>query len=215
MTEIDVSSLRTQKDIKVYTRKILEKIGICTNIKNSFPTYYIFFTKFLFPRHPEYPHKFHKMLNLGIRYNKVFKKQKEVYIINKDNTTDSVSVMKKCISGKKSDNLTIAMRNSITPQIIVYKNQFEKLQCTLCENSDNIQVDHHKPQFIELKNTFLDQYCGEIPTSFDDNNFNSKIFSQSENDDNFKNSWINFHKNNAILRLLCRTCNLTRKKAKI
>lgn len=207
----DYTSLKTQKQIRTFTREIVNTIGICNDIKNEYPEYYKYFTTFLFPRHTEYPDKFVCMVNIGIRNNKVFQ-NKEVYIIKDDSSIDDVSVMRNCVTGKKADNLTIAMRNTIYPQIEEFKENCENLNCVICGSDKNPHIDHYEPQFIELKKIFLDKVDLKLPTKFDDNSFNGKIFTTSDN--MFEKEWYEFHKKNATLRVLCQKCNLTRKKAK-
>ena len=49
-----------------------------------------------------------------------------------------------------------------------------------------------------------------IPTTFDDNYYNSAVFKKE--DKVFENEWIEYHMNNCLLRCLCKNCNLTRER---
>lgn len=209
MTEFN--NLKTQKKIKEYTRNIIYKIGLCDDIKNKYNYEYKYFTNFLFPRHISYPDKFIDMINIGIRKNKKFNNL-EVYIIKKNDIIDSVSVIKNCISRKKPNNLSIAMRNSIYPQIKNYKNSLLIHKCINCDSIENIQIDHFNQEFIDLQKTFLELTILKIPDSFDDNEWNSKIF--KKDDEYFEKEWYLYHKNKANLQPLCKKCNLTKKKSK-
>ena len=118
------TELNTNKKIKEYTRNIIDDVEICDNIKDKYPNYFDYFTTFLFPRHYNYPNKFINMVNIGIKTNPKFNNL-EVYIIKEDDTIEDVSALSKCVTGKKSDNVTIAMRNAIDPQIKKYRSKFK------------------------------------------------------------------------------------------
>lgn len=206
----DYNNLKTQKQIKEYTRVVIDDIGICDDVKENHPKYYNYLTTFLFPRHTAYPEKFINMKNIGIRKNKLFKNL-EVYIIKNDGSVDDVSVMRNCVSGKKANNLSNAMRNSIYPQIKDFKDNIPELKCVDCGSIKNIHIDHDKPQFIDLQKKFIEYSGLDIPTQFDDNEWNGKIFRNIDND--FETKWNKYHKDNANLQPLCEKCNLTKKKS--
>jgi len=207
---MDYSILKTQKKVKEYTREIIERIGICNNIKEEYETEYNYFIEFLFPRHYEYPEKFENIENIGIQYNPYFRNQKELIIIKTNGEIDNVSALNYCVTGKKGNDIISAMRDSITNQILYYRNSRKKLRCKLCESNEKIEVDHYEPQFIELSKNFLKDYKGELPTKFEDNKFNGCKFKVEDN--NFELEWNKYHKDSARLRLLCKKCNNTRKK---
>lgn len=207
----DYTNLKTQKQIKEYTRYVIDDIGICDDIKNIHPKYYNYLTTFLFPRHTAYPEKFINMKNIGIRKNRLFK-HLEVYIIKYDGCVDDVSVMRNCVTGKKANDLSLAMRNSIYSQIKDFKDKSPELKCVDCGSINNIHIDHNNPQFIELQKNFIKSSKLDIPKNFDDNDWNGKIFRDVDND--FENEWKKYHKDNANLQPLCEKCNLTKKKSK-
>jgi len=204
--------LKTQKSIREYTRKIINEIGICDNIKNIYPEHYYYLSTFMFPRHTAYPDKFFGMINIGIRKNKVFNHY-EIYIIKNDNSVDDVSVMQNCVTGKKSNDLSNAMRNTIYSQILDFRNKLLYIKCVDCESENNIHIDHYKPQFIELQKNFIEKNNYKLPTTFNENEFNGKIFKEEDTD--FKNQWFEYHLENANMRALCMKCNLTRKKSSV
>ena len=133
----------------------------------------------------------------------------EVIIVKNNGVEDDVSILNNCITGKPKDNLTIGMRNSIYPQIKEFKNN-SIMECVLCSDTKNIQIDHYEPQFIDLKTDFLNNWKGLPPNIFEQNESHSKIFINIDNE--FEQSWIEFHRTNAILRVLCKKCNLSREK---
>ncbi len=201
-------SFSSQKKLKQYVRIIIDEIGECSSIKTHHPDKWDLFM-YLFERHSDYPEKFNGLIDIGIRYNPVFTKQLETIIIKNNGDEDDVSVLKNCITGKPKDNLTIAMRNSILPQILYFRKN-NSLICEQCECIENIEIDHFEPQFIDLKTTFLENWKGTLPIKFKQNKSHSKIF--IDNDIKFKNDWNEYHKQNARLRVLCKKCNSSRKK---
>jgi hypothetical protein len=185
---------------------------VCDDIKNDYPDYYNYFTKFLFQRHTAYPEKFVNMKNIGISENKTFK-HFEVYIVKEDGSIDVVSALTNCVRGRKSNDLSNAMRNSVNLQIQNYKKEnLLELKCIECSSTENIHIDHSSPQFIDLQKTFIETCKLVIPTLFDENEWNGKIFKDINKD--FENKWYSYHKDNSNLQLLCEKCNLTKKKSK-
>ena len=82
--------------------------------------------------------------------------------------------------------------------------------CELCGEHD--RIDHHseKSPFAKLYVDFLD--INRLPTTFNDTKSHMKCF--KELDYNFEKNWTQYHKENAILRTLCRKCNGSQKKYK-
>ena len=140
---------KTQKQLKQCVREKIDKIGICSSIKQFYPEEWDGFM-YLFKRHSDYPEKFNGLTDIKIRYNPVYKTQLETIIVKNNGDEDNVSVLNNCITGKPKDNLTIAMRNYIYPQIEEFKNN-SIMECVLCYNTKNIHIDHYEPQFIDLK----------------------------------------------------------------
>ncbi len=201
---------KTQKQLKACVREKINKIGLCSSIKHFYPEEWEEFM-YLFKRHSDYPDKFNGLADIKIRYNPVYKTQLEAIIIKSNGEEDDVSLFNNCITGKPKDNLTIAMRNSIYPQIQEFK-QRSILECVLCHNTDTIHIDHFQPQFVDLQTEFLNNWKKPMPDTFKQNDSHSKIFNDIDNE--FENQWIEFHRNNAILRVLCKNCNLSRTKSK-
>lgn len=204
---------KTQKQLKQCVREKIDKIGLCSSIILRYPKEWDGFM-YLFKRHSDYPEKFNGLTDIKIIYNPVFKSQLEVIIVIRRGRvyeSEAVSVLNNCITGKPKDNLTVAMRNSIFPQIAQFKNN-SIMECVLCNNTKNIHIDHHEPQFIDLKTEFLSIWKGPLPNIFDEDVGHLNIFSKKDN--KFEKSWIEFHRTNATLRVLCKKCNLSRKKSK-
>lgn len=196
----------TQKELKELIREKITKIGICDSLYQYHKSDYDFFMT-LFKRHPKYPQKFVNMSD--IRIGKRFKNL-EVFII-KNGVSESVSVLNRCVTKRPKNELQISMRESISNQIKSFKDNSPQI-CQQCGNINNLEVDHDTPQFIELYNSFL-KTQKDIPTSFQKTD--SIIFSTKflPVDYEFETKWKKFHEKNAVLQILCKTCN--RKKPKI
>ena len=203
-------SYKTQKQLKEYVREKINKIGPSPSIKQFHPEEWELFM-YLFERHSDYPEKFVGLSDIKIKYNPVYKTQLETIIVKNNGDEDDVSVLNNCITGKPKDNLTIAMRNSISPQIEEFRNSSIK-ECVRCCDTKNIHIDHYEPQFVDLKTEFLNNWDGLLSNTFEENESHSKIFNDIDNE--FEKKWIEFHRTNATLRVLCSKCNTTRKKSR-
>jgi len=210
---MSISQFKTQASLKNHFRKIINRIGVCDSVKTTHPGDFLDFCE-VFKRHSDYPGKFIGFVDIKIKYNLVFGNQLVVYIIKNNMTVDNVSVLKNCITGKPKDNLKVAMRVSIQPQIEEYKHNNCIKVCEICGDYDRIEIDHHSEisPFAKLYNDFLEINTFPIPASFDDTNSHMKCF--KDLDYNFEKNWVQYHKENAILRMLCRRCNESQPKYK-
>jgi hypothetical protein len=202
-----ISQFKTQISLKKHFREIIDRIGLCDSVKTKYPSEYKDFLE-LFERHSDYPEKFNGVVDIKICYNTgSIVDQLVVYIIKEGGSIDNVSVLHNCITGKPKNNLKIAMRVSIQPQIDEYKKNNPIKVCELCGKHDRIEIDHHSENapFAKLYNDFMEINELPIPTSFDDTRSHMKCFKKS--DCVFENSWVQYHKEKAILRMLCRKCN--------
>jgi len=208
-----ITQFKTQQSLKKHFRKIIDRIKLCESVKNEYPQDFLDFCE-VFKRHSEYPDKFIDLVDIKISYNPEFTNQLVVYIIKNNGEIDNVSVMNNCITGKPKDNLKIAMRVAIQPQIDEYKNNNYIKVCELCDEHDRIEIDHHseKMPFAKLYSNFMEINTLPIPTSFNETKSHMKCF--NELDYNFEEKWIQYHKENAILRMLCKICNGSRPKYK-
>ena len=103
------------------------------------------------------------------------------------------------------------MRYAISNQILEYKNSCEEhnLICEICKSKEDTHIDHII-LFKQLYDDFLKQNKLNIPVKFDDNYYNSAMFTPE--DELFNKSWCEYHEKHAILRCLCKSCNLKRNK---
>ena len=196
----------SQKKLKEYTKAHIQKIGVCDNLKEKHPEDFDFFVNYLFQRHPNYPEKTDGLVNVIIKYNYG---NLSVYFQKNNGQIEDISALNKCITGNDKDNLYIAMRTSIIPQIIDYKNKHPNLVCEICNNNENIEIDHKEPHFIDLFSDFINSQKYK-PKIFSSDKYHRKIL--TEKDKGFNDKWINYHKTYSILRPLCKKCNSSRDK---
>jgi hypothetical protein len=208
-----ISQFKTQASLKKHFREIIDRIGLCDSVKLKHPQDFLDFCE-VFKRHSEYPDKFFGFVDIKISYNPEFKNQLVVYIIKHNGDIDNVSVMNNCVTGHPKDILKIAMRVSVQPQIDKYKNNNSIKECELCGEKDKIEIDHHseKMPFARLYFDFIEMNTLPIPTTFEDTKSHMKCF--KEVDSKFEEKWIQYHSENAILRMLCKTCNGSQPKYK-
>ena len=109
-----------------------------------------------------------------------------------------------------SENLTRAMRNTISIDTIKYKQNQAELICNYCKTTDepyeNYHVDHDTPSFKTLKHNFLQTTKLQIPVLFGDCKINNLLCFKDE-DIEFKNQWYEYHKRNSTFQILCKKCN--------
>lgn len=213
------NQFKTQTELYNYTRNIIYEIGITESVKKVNQIYFNFLL-LLIERHPMYTEKIKNFSDFRIYQDFMNKNALALNIVNKDMSYTTISWIC-CIKGrgrKKEDMFKQSLRECISEQILDFKNTSDLSQCIKCNcslNENNIHVDHNSKQFIELVNNFLKMNSHiKMPT----------IYTKKEktNQSKFKpeDKWISelfykYHKENADLRILCKKCNITRKKHKI
>ena len=201
-----ISQYKSQKSLKEYFRQVINEIDVCDSVKTNHLDKYLDFCE-VFKRHPKYPDKFFNLVDVKIDHNPIYKNQLVVYIIKDNGEIDDVSVLNTCITGKNKNNLLVAMRVAIQPQIDEYRLKNKIKVCEKCGSTDRIEIDHHneKIPFCKLEKDFININKIKIPTDFENTEGHLKCF--KDEDTMFKEEWIKYHKENAILRMLCRKCN--------
>ena len=208
---------KTQSEFELFVKNLIyNDIGICDNIKNSYPSHYNTLIEIL-KRHPNFTSKTQKMFNLKIVKDTLNTSGLKILIINDDMSETDIS-WKCAITGKHTsykNELMSAMRSSVDEQIFEFRKTSSN-KCVLCPNTDKLHVDHII-HFDEIVFNFIsimkDKNIG-IPNTFGETDDNTHRRCFLEIDDNFKNEWIKYHYENASLQMLCQTCNLTRTKTK-
>ena len=205
-----LSQYKSQKALKEYFQSIIKEIGVCSSIKTQFPHYYEEFVE-LFKRHPDYPDKTFGMIDLRTKLS-CFKAICFIMIDGVNHDRDiSYNV---CITGKKRNYLIVAMRESIFPQTRDYYISTQKKECALCGSTEQIEVDHHSEltPFKKLYLDFLKLNKLPIPDVFGVSNGYNACFLPS--DKAFEISWNDYHSDNVIFRMLCKSCNSSQPKYK-
>jgi 5-methylcytosine-specific restriction endonuclease McrA len=204
-----MDQFKTKKSLEEYTKDLIyNKIGKTDSIKQKSPEYWNFFTE-LFTRHPDYPEKIDGIVDISITSNILRPQYYQLNIIKYDGSIDDIS-FKSCISGKKKNNLKVAMRVSIQHQIIEFKKKNQHI-CVLCGSSEKVHVDH-EIYFDKIITDFINTQL-YVPQEFDTRNDNRPCF--RDEDIEFEKNWIREHFNKAKLRILCEQCNLKRPKWKV
>lgn len=204
-----ISEFKTKSSLKKFVQDTISELGECKSIRAKSETTYQWFLE-LFKRHSDYPNKIEGIIDIFIQKNYTFKHY-ELHILKDNQQTDDISWVN-CVDMKKKPELIGALRNTILPQIIDFKNTNQHI-CSICKCSGNdveYHVDHIK-HFEKLTYEFLSLYP-ESPCSFDSKPDNTKCFRTDDRD--FELAWFNYHKEHATLRILCKSCNLTREKYK-
>lgn len=206
---------KTKKECENYTRDLIKKIGCCKIKKDH--EQFIFFND-LIKNHPEYDEK----KGVGIKYfriinNPLNRKTFHTIIKRKDNTKTNFSWVYCCQFKKRSPtfNLFRSMREAIKDDTIGFKRKQNILVCNYCKEKDFIyeyyHVDHHEPSFKKLRDDFLKSTKQKIPTSFDTCE-KSKLSIFKDEDKEFKNEWMKFHRKKCNFQILCQDCNLKKSK---
>lgn len=207
---LSLTSFNSKKSLENYIRSIIAEIGICSSVKQFYPSYYNFFSE-LFQNHPNYPEKTLNTVDIFITQNKISPAHLELNLLKQTQniiSTDNIS-WRSCISGKSKNHLKSALRVAIHDQILEFRRNCPLVQCCFCKSTDasEYHVDHIN-HFEEILAKFLLYNILKLPSNFKDSSLNLKTFLPSDLD--FENSWKMFHKKEARLRLLCSSCNLRR-----
>lgn len=203
----------TTDALRTYTMQLIRSIGLTQSLATNFPSAYDFF-RALFQRHPEADRKQVSQI-VDIHLQKFPKAQMmhplpisdhQFVIVKADGTTDTISWMS-CINQAVTspDKILIwAMRYAVKQQIRDYKFRNRDKPCQLCGSRENLTVDHVQ-KFRDLKAVFLASHPNP-PTQFAKNADNQNMFRRE--DFEFERQWQYFHRNNAVLRILCYHCNV-------
>jgi hypothetical protein len=190
---------KTQKLAKEYVRELYARtpLGIIHN--QEFDD--------VLKHHPAYEAK----VGCGILHLEMtidFFQNKVVYIHRTDGTSEPFS-WTVCITRPSAEasylyDLNSALREAVTDQILEFRSTHE-LKCPCGYIGDKFHVDH-VVLFKDLTSAFLKdrdppKMFGKCPQSL-----------RKTIDGEFKEAWSKYHKKNAILRILCQKCNLTRTK---
>jgi hypothetical protein len=211
-------TFKTQTECEKYTRQVLNELGLTDSVKIKSKEYFNFLLE-LCKRHPNYFEKTNNLVDFQIYQDALNKRGLALNIVNHDNTFTEIS-WKICVSGKCKSPKTLfnsALRYCISYQIKEFKEKSDLSYCRECKCSlkyKNIHIDHYEIQFIKLVEDFLELNREIIiPTKY---NKRDKTFETLFKDEHkyIGKLFELYHLQNATLRVLCETCNLTREKYK-
>lgn len=170
--------------------------------------------KILLPLHSKWLTIKPKLNKLWIDLDKE-NKNRCIHYSTKDNEEGTLSWSKLFGTQKSQYNhdLDGALRAAVAEQTLTFKNNSAKV-CALCNCNDTLMEYHvdHIIHMTKLQEDFFNTYNYKKPTEFNSNSEHYHIFKPEDYE--LELSWVNYHYNNAILRLLCKPCNLQRKKYK-
>jgi 5-methylcytosine-specific restriction endonuclease McrA len=196
-----LGSLRfhTKIALKNYVKPIIDSLGICEILPDHKHFQFLYD---LFKNHPEYDEKTNGKQIIKFS-RKIAVYNSLVMFFHTDEKEEDFSWDICCFNFKsKKDDLNNALRNAIKDHIDEYRNTLTDPECVLCKSKEKIQIDHIYP-FSKIRDEFI---IGreDIPSKFDGN-----ICRQiKQEDDVFKQAWIEHHNKIATYQPLCKKCNL-------
>jgi len=160
------------------------------------------------------------MCNIKIDKDTLNRKGLKILIVKNDGALIDISWRCAITGNKKSkkSELMSAMRSSIDEQIHHFKTIDKNYSCELCGNNERLHVDHNdtkKSAFDELVFNFIQENNDiEIPDNFGELNDGTHRRCFLEQNNTFRDKWVAYHRQYALLRMLCHNCNIRRPKTK-
>lgn len=210
---------KTQGEFEKFVKQIIyNDIGICFDVKNTHPDKYYILIKIL-ERHPRWNSKSENMCNVKIIPDALNVKALQTIIITDNGEVD---ISWKCaVTGKgksKKGELMMAMRVSVQEQVNYFRENCNIYCCELCKSDKQLNVDHNDEKnsaFDELAYNFVkDNNDIKIPDTFGELNDGTNRRCFLEKDYIFRDRWVEYHRQFAILRILCHKCNISRPKTR-
>lgn len=198
-------NFKTKIDLHKYTEKLLEKKGIC-EIDNSDEDFSFFLS--LYSRKPSHSYYVKTIQKFKIALNPIKKNKANHLSCINTNNKEFVFSWRACCDGRDTkliDKLKEACRTSIKEQISNCWCNNNK--CNRCgkTKTDGFEVDH-VPEFIKLFKDFMETNTIQIPDDFESDPITSQSIFKKE-DYIFEQAFQNYHRENAILQLLCKECH--------
>jgi hypothetical protein len=196
---------KTKKDLHIYAEKLLEQKGICEI--NNLDTDYLFFLD-LYSRKPSHQDYVKTIQKFKITLDPIKKIKTNHLSCIDNNNKEFIFSWRSCCDGrdtKMTDKLKEACRTSIKEQTASCWCNNDK--CYNCgkNKSDGFEVDHLN-EFSKIYKDFIETNKIKIPDDFESDPITSQYIFKKE-DYNFKQAFQIYHKENAILRLLCKDCH--------
>ena len=215
MLLIGTNTFKSQKEAIEHYRKLFTDVGCCISVKSKNQSIYHELME-LIQRHPDGQAKIHNVVDFTVQKDWLNKSAFKLSIVRNNNETCSIA-WRTCITGKSKSTkelLSSALRYTIGNQIFDFKN---KLQQTSCEFCSQVTCDYHIDHvvhFAKLTSDFMGT-CDAVPQEFATASDGSNRLAFKAQDQDFSDAWSEYHKQHAVLRVLCKTCNLKREKYSI
>ena len=201
----------SQEKLRSYIKELLIRIGENSSVKAT--EYYQFLYEFC-SRHPDK----NKMIGvIDIRIVSEYDHYR-LYLVKAEGvnpTVEDISI-KKCISGRDNtpnENFNLALRLSVLPQIIAFKQTADLSRCVLCkiafsEAGKVIHIDHFKPQFHTIVSQFKEKFNPILPVEYlkGQNGYLGFVGDDKLTEKEF----VLYHATVATFRVLCKDCNCSR-----
>jgi hypothetical protein len=196
---------KTKKDVHTYTEKLIEKKGVCEIDKLDADFLYFLSLYSRKPSHSDYVKNIQKF---KITLDPIKKNKANHLSCVDNNNKEFIFSWRSCCDGrdtKMTDKLKEACRTSIKEQTASC--WYNKSKCDGCgkNKTDGFEVDHLN-EFSKIYNDFMEINVIQIPDDFESDTITSQYMFKKE-DNNFKQSFQNYHRENAILQLLCKECH--------
>jgi len=198
----------TIKELKEYTRVLIDGMRVCSSLKTRHPYAYIYFRE-LFQRHPDKEKKKTDRI-VDIRIDRYPKGDYQFTVIWDDMNSDTIS-WTACVRQKPRtylQKLNQALRNAVGDQMTDFRIKHHRETCSFCGTSEALSVDHIV-HFAKLVYDFI-KIHGAAPTELGKNHIQQDCF--KEEDSVYEKAWSDYHRNHAELRILCMPCNMNRER---
>lgn len=202
MYELNGQQFKTKESLKKYIQQIIKLLDICNIDSNH--DYYNMFNELILQHESK-----EEKIGCGISYFAIRKNpqnnaERSLYVCRIDGT-ETVWSYKTCI-GINKNYLNEAMRSAIKEQIYQYK-KTQEMKCCICYTTEaEFHVDHKTIPFCSIKDNFL-KLSNEVPKTFEkDKKYLNMIF--KEEDIDFKEKWLEYHRQQADYQILCKSCNI-------
>lgn len=198
-------TFNTKKELHKYTENLLEKKGIC-DIDNLDEDYLFFLA--LYSRKPSHSDYVQNIKKFKITLDPIKKTKANHLSCIDNNNKEFIFSWRACCDGrdtKLTDKLKEACRTSIKEQ--TSSCWVNNNKCHICEKdkTDGFEVDHLN-EFSKIYNDFMQTNTIEIPVDFASDPITSQSIFKKE-DYILKEAFQNYHRENAILWLLCKECH--------
>jgi hypothetical protein len=203
---VGISTFKTKKELHTYTEKLIEKKGICEI--DNLDTDFLFFLS-LYSRKPSHSDYVKNIQKFKITLDPIKKNKANHLSCIDNNNKEFIFSWRSCCDGrdtKISDKLKEACRTSIKEQTAsCWANNSNCCNCGK-NKTNGFEVDHYKKEFCKIYKDFMEINTIQIPDDFESDIITSQYMFKKE-DNIFNQSFQNYHRENAILQLLCKDCH--------